>query len=799
MPERDQEGPRARVGTELDGGLRLSRLLAVGAVGAVYVADGHPSGIAAVKLIHPELRPTLEMLTSLRVADDVAHPQVVAPVDFIGGALPGVVMPLIFGESASQLAKRRRGRIPPSEALRIALELVELVGTAHARDVCHGALSLSHVLLDDRGSVHVIGFGEARLRVALGVAADRAFAAPEQEHGAPSVSGDLWGVAAVLFALMTDQSPRELRDPERVRSLENVTSRAPRDLVELLDRALAIDPGQRFADAGTLRAAMKQASDTREVMYAHPLASALASESGSHAMLDPARLTQPPQGDPSWSSVPPASPQRTPSSMPASRSPSARNVQPVSGAPPPAASQSAPPPPSGVTPSRRSTTPPRGAPRARRRTFHRAALPADLDPLAVLAGGSALAALRDEVFSGLELRQWRAAPNGAPLDESSFDLDLAVITAALAVNDESTSALAHELAAVDSRLPDRLLGVIANSLEGAALAPTLAAFGPALRDHLEAAASSRPAAALDLLVKLGDSVRAPPAMLLAERQRVLAAVAPPELVRSLFARLGVHGTSATALDALGALLPALGPEFAAVLANTLVQISDLSLHAKVRHHLESELTGHERALGELAREAEPSFGVEVVRLLVGIETLASLDALKAAAQSRHPAVRIEALGSSGSTSEALRLELKARLEDGLAIERIHVLRALTDHEVRCAAPFVALRLKSAHFDGLEIEERRALFHALAVLAPARAEAIAIEILGHKKLLSLGAHEETRALAAATLGEIGKTDAALETLTHHAGRHLGTSDRVRRAALVARDAVQERRANQRARR
>ena len=30
MPERDQEGPRARVGTELDGGLRLSRLLAVG-------------------------------------------------------------------------------------------------------------------------------------------------------------------------------------------------------------------------------------------------------------------------------------------------------------------------------------------------------------------------------------------------------------------------------------------------------------------------------------------------------------------------------------------------------------------------------------------------------------------------------------------------------------------------------------------------------------------------------------------------------------------------------------------------
>ena len=786
MGDREQAS-LARVGTVLEGGLRLTRLIAVGDLGAVYAADGHATGSVAVKIIHPELRAEPGELWALRAAEEVGHPRAVAPLEITGRAVQTVIAPLISGESARHLVARRRGRIPPSEALRVAGDALEIVGTAHAHDVRHGALSLSHLLIDEAGSVHVIGFGEASLRAALGLGPDRSLVAPNHDFRSPDEAGDLWAVAALLFVLLTDETPVNPREPERVRSLEQVFPRAPRSLTKLLARALSVDRARRFSSAGTLLAAMKQAADDREVMYAHALVSALSSDSGSHALLDPARITQAPMADPSWSSTPPASPHRTPASRPSSRPPPTPRTKHAQSAPaaPHAPTERAPDP---IIFATRSPTPPSGEPASRTPTITRATLPPDLDPLQTLGERDELYAARDEVVVRLDSDRARADRTEAALEESDHEAKLAMILAALPEPDD---ALLRELGAAGTPDPARLVRVAADSLEGPALGPTVNAFGPALKEHLEAAAATAPAEALALLTLLGESVRAPKSLLATERQRVIEAIAAPALIRSLFARLGTRATDSKRLDALIGLLPSLGTSYAAELATALPQITDLTLQAKVLHHLESELSGHEHALGELARGAEPRLGVAVVRLLTRIDTLAAQSAVAAAAESRHPVVRVEALGAGGPSSEALRLELKARLEEGLGIERIHTLRALADHEVRVAAPFIALRIKSPRFDALELEERRSLFHALAILAPARAESLAIEVLDQKKLLSLGSHEETRAIAAVTLGEVGRTEAALESLAHHAERRLGNSDRVRQAAERALALVQTR--------
>ncbi|MBI3205000.1 MAG: hypothetical protein HYZ29_25915, partial [Myxococcales bacterium] len=436
----------------------------------------------------------------------------------------------------------------------------------------------------------------------------------------------------------------------------------------------------------------------------------------------------------------------------------------------------------------RASTPPPEKPATRPPTFARATLPPELDPLATLGQLGDLWEQRDEVVVRLESDRVRTSPSRSSLADSDHEERLAVILGALPEPDDT---LAQELGTAHTADPERLVRVAADSLEGPAIGPTLGAFGPTLREHLEGLAHTSPGAALRLLAELRDSVRAPKSLVMTEQQRVVEALASPALIRSLVVRLGTRGTDPKQLDELVGLLPALGTGFAAELATALPQITDLTLQAKVMHYLEAELSGHEQALGELARSAEPRLAITVVRLLSRIDTLASHGALAVAAESRHPVVRIEALGARGPASETLRLELKARLEDGLGIERIHTLRALADNEVRVAAPFIALRIKSPRFDALELEERRSLFHALSILAPARAEALAIEVLDQKKLLSLGSHEETRAIAAVTLGEIGRSEAALESLSHHSERRLGNSDRVRQAAERGRDLVRAR--------
>jgi len=799
--ERRERDARARVGSDLVPGLALERLLALGDLGAVYAAERHLRGRVVVKLFHPELAHDLgsDPLRLLRRAEEIAHPRVVVPTELLRpGDARALVMPLVRGESLRALVTRRRGRIPPSEALRVTGELIEVIGTAHAHGLPHGALSLSHVLLDDSGAVHLLGFGEAALRAQLGLDPDRAFWAPEHDPRTPTEAADLWAVAAILFVLLTGSTPR----PGRLA----LTEQAPRPLVDLVERAFDSRPERRFRDAGTFLAAVRLTADQREVQYAHPLGSALAAQSGSHALLDPVRVTEPPRTDPSWSSTPPARPQHTPPSRPPSEPPMTPRSRLVPTLPPaqeprePQISERPPDepllaprgttPPSGTAPRSRSPSDPTPAPaeRARRELEH--------DPLADLGSEELHAEAARMVAllsfdSALSLEDaWKAARQTAP--QRSFDQLLAELTQTLGSADAALGDLALELSALASPDPARLIQVAASSLEGPSLGPALDAFSPALADHVQRSLEHEPQVALRLLRLLQDGVRAPKAILAREQTRVVDAVASPGSIQSLFGRLGARVSDARTLDALAALLPAVGPRFAGELGTALPQIADLTLRAKVLHHLESELANHEAALGELAREAEPHLAIELARILSRIDTLAARDALAKAAESRHAVVRIDALGlAEGASGERLRAELKHRLEECPATERIQTLRALSDYEVRVAAPFVALRLKSAHVDALPFEERRALFHALAVLAPSRAEAVAMEILGHKKLISSASHEETRALAASTLGEIASGEDALRVLTEHAERRFGTSDRVRQAAAQALSALHAR--------
>jgi len=414
--------------------------------------------------------------------------------------------------------------------------------------------------------------------------------------------------------------------------------------------------------------------------------------------------------------------------------------------------------------------------------FHAPDLLAGIDPerrAALLAEERRLLALFT-LDTAFQLEEAWSAAKHAPTGSSRLTDSLAQLARSLSdASGASDSAPAEE---EEERSHERLVRLAATSFVGPAFEPALEAFGPILREDLEREANSQPELALDSAVRLLRAVRAPEESLLQRQRALMAVVLSAPCAAILFGSATRAEVTPKTIDRLAEILPALGPEHAVALVTSGPFVQDLQLQAKINHHLELGVTGHEGLLGQVAAQSAPELAVNIVRLLGRIDTLAARSALEALANSAELIVRLEALGLiDGVSGDRLRLQLKALIEDAPEPERIAALRAIVDADVRVAAPSVALRLRSPSLDSLSFEEKRLLFNALCLLAPHRAEKIAADVLSKSRLITTAQHEETRALAAAALGGIGSSEDSVEILAEFARHRWNSSDAVREAA------------------
>lgn len=118
--------------------------------------------------------------------------------------------------------------LPVERVRKLGVTLASTLAEAHGRDVHHGDLSPTNVILGDGGAPLLADFGMA----GLGYAPDDpggltpAYAAPERLRGAPpSGPSDVWSLAATLDAVTVERPGGDLR--------------------ELLDRCRSRDPAAR--------------------------------------------------------------------------------------------------------------------------------------------------------------------------------------------------------------------------------------------------------------------------------------------------------------------------------------------------------------------------------------------------------------------------------------------------------------------------------------------------------------------------------------------------------------------------
>ena len=264
-------------------GVRLGQVLGQGGFAIVYAGEqvslGRP---VAVKIdsrpLHDERnrrRFMREMAAASRIS---GHPNAVSLID--SGVLPDgrpyLVMERCDGGSLAQVLQR--GGLSAAQAVSIVTAVCSALGAAHDAGVLHRDIKPGNILIDAYGSPRLSDFGLAAVQregIDSSVTLETMtpdFAPPEAfTLAAPSPSGDVWSMGAVLFALLTGRGPRRTADgapqslPEIINRLsvpvDTSDARIPEALRPLLDRALHPDPAQRYRDGNELTEALNRAGD----------------------------------------------------------------------------------------------------------------------------------------------------------------------------------------------------------------------------------------------------------------------------------------------------------------------------------------------------------------------------------------------------------------------------------------------------------------------------------------------------------------------------------------------------------
>jgi hypothetical protein len=197
--------------------------------------------------------------------------------------------------------------------------------------------------------------------------------------------------------------------------------------------------------------------------------------------------------------------------------------------------------------------------------------------------------------------------------------------------------------------------------------------------------------------------------------------------------------------------------------------------------------GFEAKIASLFSLAPMELGLQLVRVLVALESDAAREAITLASSSPHALVRIEALSHLESVGGSrVRAEMRKLLDDPQLEVRLAALEAMEKHNISVAGPFLVVRMQEKGFLKLPLNERRQSMQTLSKLRPKRAEELCLELLKQQSLFRSTALEQTRELAAHFLAEVAAVGSGANVLLEQIGKSSGFSNSkgVREAAGAA---------------
>jgi tetratricopeptide (TPR) repeat protein/tRNA A-37 threonylcarbamoyl transferase component Bud32 len=212
----------------------------------------------------------------------VADPDATEPPEGAGraGTAPGPDATPPGGTSSSALLSDPERPYANSVA-HVGVQAAEALEYAAGQGVLHRDVKPSNLLLDVWGTVWLTDFGLAKasgtpeLTRSGDLLGTLRYMAPERFQGRADVRSDVYALGLTLYELLAlrpafgGQDPAELlrhiTTAEPVR-LDRVNPHLPRDLVTIVHKAMAKDPGERYPTAGALAEDLRRFLDDRSIV-----------------------------------------------------------------------------------------------------------------------------------------------------------------------------------------------------------------------------------------------------------------------------------------------------------------------------------------------------------------------------------------------------------------------------------------------------------------------------------------------------------------------------------------------------
>lgn len=269
-------------------GYQMIRLLGRGGMGCVMLAREEKTGRSvAIKSLLPEVAVTevslRRFMREIQVASALDHPNIVRFLE--SGTNNGavyLVTEYVEGSDAARLADAQGGRLPFRIAIDIVAQSLDALAYAHNKGYIHRDIKESNILISGSTPNYVAkltDFGLAKsftqsgmsgITMAGDMAGTFAYMPPEQIRDFRNVrpTSDIYAIGMTAYSLLAGDTALDLGAHNdiagtvkaifegKVIPLRERAADVPQKVAEVIERALAKDPADRWQSAAAMRTAL---------------------------------------------------------------------------------------------------------------------------------------------------------------------------------------------------------------------------------------------------------------------------------------------------------------------------------------------------------------------------------------------------------------------------------------------------------------------------------------------------------------------------------------------------------------
>jgi hypothetical protein len=274
------------------GRYRPLRPLGSGGSGSVWLVRDEQTGLeVALKIVPREGKAAARAEREAQAAAQLRHPSCLRAYAFARDSRH-VYIAYEFVPGRTFREAMRAGELDDRSAIEACAQICDGLAHAHAAGILHRDVKPSNVLLadGDRVSARLLDFGLARMAQAETLTAQGdvpgtlAYIAPERLAGEDATgAADVWAVGVMLWESLSGRHPfwqTSMLDTARAieagaPSLTSLRPDLPKGLLQLVDRALSLNPARR-PSAAELAAHLRGAAAPRRKKQRGPSGMALA-------------------------------------------------------------------------------------------------------------------------------------------------------------------------------------------------------------------------------------------------------------------------------------------------------------------------------------------------------------------------------------------------------------------------------------------------------------------------------------------------------------------------------------------